>query len=194
MTEFKSQPINIRSKKPFWIRIAFALVLFPLFAFLTSLLVPPVLEKFDREGMENTVKIVVFITYGIMMLRYLYSTNIRKWCYAYIQFVYDAMLREDTMKCPRCQTYLENTSDGDNKTRQCQNTNCRMSLKNRFSFSQMPATKRSSEALVMNRGIYDDFKTSVSATIVSLVVNVIVTAAAAFALLQYAIPYIKDLL
>ena len=191
MKEIKNQPLDGRSKKPYYLRIVGAVILFPLVTLLLIQILGMLADKLGFEAHEKRLTIVLIAVMALLFIRYLYRTGIRKWCCAYINYVYDCMERDDTDHCPRCSTAFA-AQYGQEPVKECPNSNCGMSLKDRIPYSKLPGTVYGAKALVLNAGVKDDFKPSVAANVWQLLVALSVYAAVSAFCVYFIAPRIID--
>lgn len=192
MKEIKNQPIDARSKKPFYIRTVCAVILFPLSTVLLCLLLRPIADKLGFEAHIQRLTVVLIAVMALMLIRYLYRNNIRKWCCAYINYVYDCMEREDTDHCPRCQSVFAAQYGETDAQRECPNKNCGLSLKDKLSYSKLPATVYGAKALVLNAGVRHDFAHSTARDIWQCIVSLAVYAAVSVVSVYFIAPRVID--
>lgn len=193
MNELKNQPIDKRTTSKYATRNALISAAYLSGIAICMVAAPKITEALKYGEYAGKVRAAAVIALAIMFIRSLYRNYIKKWCYAYINYIYDCMERADTENCPRCQTAFAVDYSNPGKPKSCPNKNCKISLENRLTYSQMPATNEAAKALVMNMGIYDDFKHSTSSVVFSWIGALIVSAAVGVGIVWFAVPYVADL-
>ncbi len=193
MKELKNQPIDARAKKPFYLRAALACLLFPCGAALCCLVMRSVMQSAGHEEHIKRLCAVIIIVAALMLVRYLYRCNIRKWCCAYMHYVQDCFAREDVDCCPRCNTSFGGVYGDSERKKQCPNKNCALSADEKIRFGRLPATLGDAKALVLNAGVRDYFKFSAAECIFQFIAALVVYAAAAIASVYFIVPQIARL-
>lgn len=188
MKEIKNQPIDERSTKPFYKRCVYAAIIFPVATVLLCLLLRVIADNLGFENHTRRLTIILIAVIVLLLIRYIYRNNIRKWCCAYINYVYDCMERDETRNCPRCATAYAAQYGEKIGVKECPNKNCAISLKDKIPYSKLPGTVYGAKALVLNAGIKDDFDPSTARDIWQCIVAFIVYAALSAACVYFIAP------
>lgn len=159
--ELKSQPVDKRTLAKYYPRAAACIVFAAAAGAACWFLAPLAADALGYEKYGKAAAAAALLVDAMLLVRALSRNSIRKWCYAYITYVYDCMEMDSVINCPRCQTaFVRSYSGVESETKSCPNKNCGLSLGDRMTYSQMPSTYETAKALVLNGGVRDDFKHS----------------------------------